>query len=256
MVGLPFSLAVRVTDLRSNDPKGDVARAEDWAERAVVAEPDNSVAHLAKAYVLGFGKRQWAQAIAEADAAIAADPNNAEAHAQRGFWKMFLGQSEDGFSGLETAFRLSPRDPDVPIWQYNMCGLHAHLAQWEQAIEWCEKAHAGAPEFWYPLAELAAANAWAGHANDVEAFAHPFLQRLVDLLVDDAADEACAGVCWNEPTRHDPTCDAADAIRTDAAPLPGSRPRRPDPVDLDQAGRLHRLCRWRQQGAQARIPGC
>jgi adenylate cyclase len=168
MVGLTFSLAVRVTNLRSNDPKGDVARAEDWAERAVVAEPDNSVAHLAKAYVLGFGKRQWAQAIAEADAAIAADPNNAEAHAQRGFWKMFLGQSEDGFSGLETAFRLSPRDPDVPIWQYNMCGLHAHLAQWEQAIEWCEKAHAGAPEFWYPLAELAAANAWAGHDKEAK----------------------------------------------------------------------------------------
>ena len=168
MVGLAFSLAVRVTDLRSNDPKGDVARAEDWAERAVVAEPDNSVAHLAKAYVLGFGKRQWAQAIAEADAAIAADPNNAEAHAQRGFWKMFLGQSEDGFSGLETAFRLSPRDPDVPIWQYNICGLHAHLAQWEQAIEWCEKAHAGAPEFWYPLAELAAANAWAGHDKEAK----------------------------------------------------------------------------------------
>ena len=116
-------------------------------ERAVVAEPDNSAAHMAKAYVLGFGKRQWAQAIAEAEAAIAADPNNAEAHAQRGFWKMFLGQSEDGFSGLETAFRLSPRDPDVPFWQFNMCDLHAHLAQWEQAIEWCEKAHAGAPEF-------------------------------------------------------------------------------------------------------------
>jgi adenylate cyclase len=168
MVGLAFSLAVRVTNLRSNDPKGDVARAEDWAERAVVAEPDNSVAHLAKAYVLGFGKRQWALAIAEADAAIAADPNNAEAHAQRGFWKMFLGQSEDGFSGLETAFRLSPRDPDVPIWQYNMCGLHAHLAQWEQAIEWCEKAHAGAPEFWYPLAELAAADAWVGHDKEAK----------------------------------------------------------------------------------------
>ena len=27
-------------------------------------------------------------------------------------------------------------------------------------------------------------------------------------------------------------------------------------IDLDQARRLHRLCRWRQQGPQARIPGC
>ena len=30
MVGLAYTLAVRVTNLRSNDPKGDVARAEDW----------------------------------------------------------------------------------------------------------------------------------------------------------------------------------------------------------------------------------
>ena len=59
------------------------------------------------------------------------------------FWKMYLGRSEDGFSGLETAFRLSPRDPHVPYWQYRVCPLHAHLAQWEQAIEWCNKASRG-----------------------------------------------------------------------------------------------------------------
>jgi hypothetical protein len=47
---------------------------------------------------------------------------------------MFLGHSEDGFAGLETALRLSPRDPLVPWWQFNMCHLHTHLAQWEQAI--------------------------------------------------------------------------------------------------------------------------
>ena len=56
-----------------------------------------------------------------------------------GFWKMFLGRSEDGFAGVETALRLSPRDPRVPYWQFYMCHLHTHLAQWEQAIEWCNK---------------------------------------------------------------------------------------------------------------------
>jgi len=163
MVGLAQDLVRREGDfLRSNDPKSDIARAEDWAERAVVAEPDNSAAHMAKTLVF-FAKRQWPQAIAEADAAIAANPNNAEAHAARGFWKLYLGRAEDGFSGLETAFRLSPRDPEVPRWQVDVCVLHNFLARWEQAIEWCEKARAGAPEFLYAHVHLAAANAWAGH---------------------------------------------------------------------------------------------
>jgi len=168
MVGLASSLTYRVADLHSVDAKGDVARAEDWAERAVVAAPDNSAAHLAKANMLAFGKRQWAQANAEAEAAIADNPNNAAAYAVAGFWKMFLGHSEDGFSGLETAFRLSPRDPIVPVWQVEVCGLHAHLAQWEQAIEWCEKAHAGAPWDFHSLVDLAAANAWAGHDKEAK----------------------------------------------------------------------------------------
>ena len=168
MVGLASSLTYRVADLHSVDPKGDAARAEDWAERAVVAEPDNSAAHLAKANMLAFGKRQWAQGIAEAEAAIADNPNNAAAYAAAGFWKMFLGHSEDGFSGLETAFRLSPRDPIVSVWQVEVCGLHAFLAQWEQAIEWCNKAHAGAPEDIYSLVDLAAANAWAGHDKEAK----------------------------------------------------------------------------------------
>ncbi len=58
---------------------------------------------------------------------------------------MYFGRAEDGFAGVETAFRLSPRDPNVPYWQYFMCHLHSHLAHWDQAIEWYEKSIAGAP---------------------------------------------------------------------------------------------------------------
>ena len=155
MSGLAQALIDRVTFLHSDDPKSDIARAEDWAGRAVAAEPDNSAAHMARARVFA-AKRQWPQAIAAAEAAIAANPNNADAHARRGFWKLYLGRAEDGFSRLETAFRLSPRDPYVPFWQQLGCVLHNFLAQWEQAIEWCEKARAGAPEDIYTLVHLAA----------------------------------------------------------------------------------------------------
>jgi adenylate cyclase len=156
-----------VTNQYSVDPQGDVARAEVLVERAVDAEPENSAAHLAKADVF-FAKRQWPQAIAEAETAIADNPNNAGAHAKDGFYRMLLGRSEDGFSGVETAFRLSPRDPSVPYWQYMVCHLHSHLAQWEQAIDWCNKAHAAGPGNWYPLVDLAAANAWAGHDKEAK----------------------------------------------------------------------------------------
>ena len=122
---------------------------------------------MAKAWVF-FAERQWAQAIAEAETAINDDPNNAEAHAAYSFSRVFLGRSEDGFSGLDTAFRFSPRDPLVPRWQFWVCHLHAHLAQWEQAIEWCNKAISGAPENWFPLVDLAAANAWAGHDKEAK----------------------------------------------------------------------------------------
>jgi adenylate cyclase len=167
MSGLAETLVDRVTWLHSDDPKGDIARAEDLAERAVSAEPDSSDARMAKARVL-YAKRQWPQAVAEADAAIAANPNNANAQARRSFWKLYLGRAEDGFSGLETAFRLSPRDPFVPIWQFEVCVLHIFLARWEQGIEWCEKARAGSPATVYGLVNLAAANAWAGHDQEAK----------------------------------------------------------------------------------------
>ena len=94
---------------------------------------------------------------------------------------MFLGRSEDGFAGLETALRLSPRDRRLPNWQYYICHLHTHLAQWEQAIEWCNKAHAGSPGDLYPLVDLAAANAWAGHDKEAkEAVAQ--LQKVLSRL--------------------------------------------------------------------------
>jgi adenylate cyclase len=139
----------------SEDRAGDIARAEAAIDRALALEPDNSSAHQEKGHVLQT-TRQWAQAVAEEETAIADDSNNAAAHASAGFFDVFLGRSEDGLAGVATALRLSPRDPLVPVWQFYGCNFHSHLAQWEQAIEWCNKAYAGAPAFWYTLVNLAA----------------------------------------------------------------------------------------------------
>jgi hypothetical protein len=47
-----------------------------------------------------------------------------------------------------------------------MCHAHAHLAHWEQVIQWCEKSALGSPRFWYPWIDLAAANASLAHDRE------------------------------------------------------------------------------------------
>ena len=44
-----------------------------------------------------------------------------------GFNRLFLGRSEEGFKGIETAFRLSPRDPDMWLWQFYHVSPPRHL---------------------------------------------------------------------------------------------------------------------------------
>jgi adenylate cyclase len=165
---LAGALVLRVFNHWSDDPAGDIAGAEKAADAALALQPDDSWVHYTKGQVYSV-KRQWRPSITEYEAAIALDSNNANAHGKAGFNKMYLGHAEDGFAGVETALRLSPRDPAaVPYWQFYMCDLHAMLAQWDEAIPWCEKSIAGAPQVWYPYAFLAAANAWAGRDKEAK----------------------------------------------------------------------------------------
>ena len=98
MVDLAMTLNDRLANLWSDDPAGDLARADNLPNSALALQPDDARAHMAKAKVL-FSKRQWRAAISQAEAALADDPNNADAHANRSFWNVFLGHSEDGFAG-------------------------------------------------------------------------------------------------------------------------------------------------------------
>jgi hypothetical protein len=49
-----------------------------------------------------------------------------------------------------------------------LCSLHANLAHWPEAIEWCDKAVAGGDRFWVTIAVLAAANAWASRDKEAK----------------------------------------------------------------------------------------
>jgi adenylate cyclase len=181
---LSGALSGRVVFGWSADPRSDAERAEKLADEALSAEPGNAFAHMIKAWAYETAvitkvrtppEPQWEAGIAEADAAIGLNRNLAGAHATSGYWRQFLGRAAEGFSGVETAMKLSPRDPLRPIWELQLCHLHSQLAQWEQAIEHCRLSAQGAPYLWFPFAALVAANAWLG--RDAEA-----KSALADLL--------------------------------------------------------------------------
>jgi adenylate cyclase len=195
MVSLSFALNDRAGNLWSEDPEGDMARADKLADSALALQPDDAWAHLAKAQVF-LHKRQWKAAMSQDEAALADDPNNAKAHADLSFWNMFLGHSENGFAGVETALRLSPRDPTVSEWQFYMCHLHTHLAQWDQAIEWCGKSIASGRANMFPFVDLAAANAWAGHDKEAKETVAELRKLYPDFTV-----QSWAGIHWSD----DPT---------------------------------------------------
>jgi adenylate cyclase len=213
MVALTFALTDRADNLWSDDPAGDIARADKLADSALALQPEDAWAHMAKAHVFG-DKRQWKAAISQAEAALAGDPNNASVHADLTFWNMFLGHSEDGFTGVETALRLSPRDPGVNWWQFYMCHLHTHLAQWEQAIEWCGKSIASGNASMFPYVDLAAANAWAGHDKEAK-------EALAQLrkLYPDFTVQSWAGIHWSDdPTFNEQYARIVEGLRKGGLP--------------------------------------
>jgi len=180
--GLAISLAGRSQALGATDREADLDRAEKLADQALSTLPDNSFLLFAKAYVLG-AKKQTEAAILEAEAAIRSDRNNAGAYGQLAVWRAYVGHAEQGFSDAETAIKLSPRDPVLPVWQYYICHLHMHLAQWDQVIAPCQQAVAGSPKYMLPHLDLAAAYAFLGRDAEAKAEVAEILKLTPGLTV-------------------------------------------------------------------------
>jgi adenylate cyclase len=180
--GLAFALAGRTQLPGATDREADLDRAEKLANQALTTLPDNAFLLFAKAYVLS-AKKQTEAAILEAEAAIKSDPNLSGPYAQLGVWRAFVGHAEQGFSDVEKAIKLSPRDPLLSQWQYYICHLHMHLAQWDQVIAPCQQAVAGNPTFPLPHLDLAAAYAFLGREAEAKAEVTEILKMVPNFTV-------------------------------------------------------------------------
>jgi len=146
-------------------------------DRVLATQPDNAHAHLWKGQI---AKMQDALDVwlAETNAAIASDRNFAGDYAEKGHYMIASGRAPEALEFLEQALRLSPRDPARNIWQWQMCNAHAHLGQWEQAIDWCQKSAATNPTLFWPYFELAASYAQLGRPADAANAVHELEKRI------------------------------------------------------------------------------
>jgi adenylate cyclase len=164
-VGLADTLANRVSIFRAGDAATDLDRADTLIADALSAAPNDAQAHFTKANLL-FARKQFAGTLSELKVAIEINPNFAAAYGFYGVTLIFVGKAAETIPNIETALRLSPRDPNRGIWEASICHAHMHMAEWGQAVEWCEKSIATNGNYWIPHVDLASANGWLHRAAD------------------------------------------------------------------------------------------
>jgi adenylate cyclase len=167
-VGLARTLFDRVIRFRVIDA-ANLDRAESLVATALSANPNDAEAHFVKGELLTDGRHQFAAALAELKIAIENDRNFAAAYAQYGAIHWFIGKAAEAIPNVETALRLSPRDPERNRWEFFICHAHLHMAEWERAAEWCERSIATNATWWAAYRDLAAADGWLGRTAEGKA---------------------------------------------------------------------------------------
>jgi class 3 adenylate cyclase/TolB-like protein/cytochrome c-type biogenesis protein CcmH/NrfG len=177
LVGLAQTLAIEVNYRWSSAPADQLAQAIAMIDRVLSSSPNDATAHFVKGEILRGGGKDFDSAIGEYEAAISINPSLAPAYASLGNAKIRAGRAEEAFAPLQSAVRLSPRDPLLNIWYFNICHAYTHLGQDAEAIEWCRRSVALSP-FWIAYVDLASAYAWTGQ----EAQAHAAVTDLLKLV--------------------------------------------------------------------------
>lgn len=158
--------ATRLTGMQSTDREADVRRADEFASRALAADPNSYHAHHAKARSLVAQKRAD-EALIEAERSLRLNPSFIPTYLDFCQASLALGLPEKTIEYADRAMRLSPPDPYLYVF-YAQEGLaHIMLCRDDRAVSCLRLAVANNPRFPSPVAYLAAALALTG--QDVEA---------------------------------------------------------------------------------------
>jgi adenylate cyclase len=181
LLGLARTLIIEVNNRWSNAPAEQLARATAAVDRVPSVFPNDAMAHFLKGEILKFKDSE--AAIRELEAAISINPSLAPAYAELGVAKIHGGRAEEAFAPLQMAIRLSPRDPQLNIWSFQICHAYTHLGRDADAIEWCRRSVALGP-VWFAYVDLASAYAWTGQSAEAHAAVAELLKLMPNYTVD------------------------------------------------------------------------
>ena len=78
--------------------------------------------------------------------------------------KVFLGRANEAAEHTLKAIQLSPRDPQLAEWYYQLAITYIHQQRYDEAVEWARRGVEVNPNLRYPYRVLAAALALSGRA--------------------------------------------------------------------------------------------
>jgi adenylate cyclase len=125
-VGLAGMLSLRVGSFHAGDAAKDLDRADSLIASALSVAPNDAWAHEFKASVF-FARKQFAGALSELKVAIEINRNFAPAYGFYGVTLIFVGRAAETIPNVETALRLSPRDPYLSLWESHIA---SHTCIW------------------------------------------------------------------------------------------------------------------------------
>jgi adenylate cyclase len=139
-----FATIFPVIISQSDNPKEAVRQADELASRALVVDPNQAGAHVAKAWVM-MAQGRHEEAIVESERCLALNPSAIECYMTIATANNFLARPDRSLETIEKATRLSPRDPF--LWGfYEMKGeAFFIMRQDERAIEWVRRSLVLAP---------------------------------------------------------------------------------------------------------------
>jgi len=145
--------------------------------QALAIKPDDALATYFHGYVLKRLRKNLNQALVAFERAIAIDPNLAVAHNYVGQIKVFLGRASEAAEHTLKAIQLSPRDPQLAEWYYQLAITYIHQQRYDEAVEWARRGVQVNPNLRYPYRVLAAALALSGQVDEARMVAAEMLRR-------------------------------------------------------------------------------
>jgi adenylate cyclase len=150
-----------------------LAEARAFLQKAIALDDSNAEAHSQLAFVYIFSN-QNEKALEQAEKAVFLDPNSSTAHYGMGKVLTFANRDEEAISEYKKAIRLNPFPPNSYFWSLGLS--YAGIEQYEEAIEWCEKAIRQEPDSLMARVMMTVVYSWSGRDDDARAEAAEVLR--------------------------------------------------------------------------------